>query len=124
MLNTYTKIPPRPLAPSRCESSLREGYGYDAERDFQSSRVDSKQNHDKRYFVTRRNHVFQLDSKGRMQKIMYNEVFRTPLQLPFDVFPKYIEALDKFVHLIHDDRFSISDDSQSDKYLILRFQDL
>ena len=33
------------------------------------------------------------------------QVFRTPLTLPFELFPKWYAAFDRFVELIHSDEF-------------------
>ena len=38
-------------------------------------------------------------------RIQYNEVFRTPLTLPYDVFPKWYAAFARFVELVHSDEF-------------------
>mmetsp|Transcript_12978 Transcript_12978/g.33368 ORF Transcript_12978/g.33368 Transcript_12978/m.33368 type:complete len:418 (-) Transcript_12978:625-1878(-) len=80
-------------------------YGYDAERDFVASRVDSEQNHYKTLIVSRKNRIFELDADGEISKIMYNEVFRTPAALPFELFPKWFAALELFNSLIHNPEF-------------------
>lgn len=80
-------------------------YGYDTERDFVGSRVDSAQNHYKSLKVRRQNKLFELDDEGNLSKIMYNEVFRLPLTLPYEVFPKWYAAFDKFVSLVHDESY-------------------
>mmetsp|Transcript_4627 Transcript_4627/g.7567 ORF Transcript_4627/g.7567 Transcript_4627/m.7567 type:complete len:503 (+) Transcript_4627:161-1669(+) len=80
-------------------------YGYDAERDFQASRIDSTQTHDKGLLISRRHPIFELDNDGNLKRIVYNEVFRTPLTLPFDVFHAWYAAFNKWVQLIHSDEF-------------------
>ena len=76
-------------------------YGYDAERDFIASRVDSTQDHNKSLLIARKNPIFTLDGDGNLVRIMYNEVFRTPLTLPFDVFTPWYNAFNKYVQLLH-----------------------
>jgi hypothetical protein len=49
-------------------------YGYDAERDFQASRVDSAQEHNKSLLVSRKHPIFRLDKAGNLAQITYNEV--------------------------------------------------
>jgi len=76
-------------------------YGYDAERDFVASRVDSPQEYNRGLIVSTLPKLLQLDDTGALQRIQYNEVFRTPLTLPFDVFPKWYKAFNRFVELVH-----------------------
>lgn len=94
-------------------------YGYDAERDFVGSRVDSEQNHYKSLKVLRNNRIFEVDNDGNLSKIMYNEVFRLPLTLPYDVFPKWYAAFDKFVSLIHSEEFEITVPMQAGTLLLM-----
>lgn len=81
---------------------LLSTYGYDGERDFAASRVDSTQDIAKGLLIPRRHPIFINDDKGNIVRLQYNEVFRMPLTLPFDVFPDWFGAFSKFVKLIHD----------------------
>jgi hypothetical protein len=69
--------------------ALLAKYGYDAERDFVASRVDSPQLYNRGLIVSTQQPLLQLDDTGALTRVQYNEVFRTPLTLPFDVFPKW-----------------------------------
>jgi len=80
-------------------------YGYDAERDFVASRVDSPQAYNRGLIVSTQQPLLQLDDTGELKCIQYNEVFRTPLTLPYDVFPKWYAAFARFVELVHSDEF-------------------
>ena len=80
-------------------------YGYDGERDFVASRVDSVQQFNRGLVVSTHVPVLQLDAHGGLQRIQYNEVFRMPLTMPYDVFPKWYRAFDRFVELLHCDEF-------------------
>jgi len=94
-------------------------YGYDAERDFIASRVDSAQQHTKRLLVTRKNKIFQTDADGNLKRVMYNEVFRTPLTLPYDVFPKWYKAFNKYVDMIHSDEWRVVQPMQKGQILLM-----
>ena len=85
--------------------ALLTRYGYDAERDFVASRVDSPQQYNRGLIVSTQQPLLQLDDRGALQRIQYNEVFRTPLTLPYDVFPKWYAAFARFVELVHSDEF-------------------
>ena len=52
-------------------------YGYDGERDFVSSRVDSVQQFNRGLVVSTQHPVLQLDDAGHLKRIQYNEVFRS-----------------------------------------------
>ena len=80
-------------------------YGYDAERDFVASRVDSPQAYNRGLIVSTQQPLLQLDDTGALKRIQYNEVFRTPLTLPYDVFPKWYRAFSRFVELVHSEEF-------------------
>jgi len=81
---------------------LLSTYGYDGERDFAASRVDSTQDIAKGLLIPRRHAIFVNDDDGNISRIQYNEVFRMPLTLPFDVFEDWFAAFSKFVKLIHE----------------------
>jgi alpha-ketoglutarate-dependent taurine dioxygenase len=49
--------------------------------------------------------VLQLDAEGGLARVQYHESYRTPLTLPYDVFPKYMAALDSFYALVHSGEF-------------------
>ena len=75
-------------------------YGSNQTRDFVSSRktpprLNAKPMH-------KREFIIQLDERGNIARIQYNEVFRTPLELPFDVFSKWYAAYTKWVRMLHD----------------------
>ncbi|KAJ1444484.1 hypothetical protein M885DRAFT_552825 [Pelagophyceae sp. CCMP2097] len=80
-------------------------YGYDGERDFAGSRVDSPQRHDHGLVVRRRHPIFSVDQRGKLTQVTYNEVFRMPMTLPYDVFPKWYVAFSRFVELLHSPDF-------------------
>ena len=84
---------------------LLSQYGYDAERDFVASRVDSPQAYNRGLIVSTQQPLLQLDDHGALKRIQYNEVFRTPLTLPFDVFPAWYRAFARFVELVHSEEY-------------------
>ena len=49
--------------------------------------------------------VLQLDAEGGLARVQYHESYRTPLTLPYDVFPKYMAALDSSYALVHSGEF-------------------
>lgn len=67
-------------------------WGYDGERDLAASRKDSTQAHAAGLVIHRKHPIFELDANGELSRVQFNEVFRTPLSLPFDVFPKVREG--------------------------------
>jgi hypothetical protein len=94
-------------------------YGYDAERDFIASRVDSLQAHTKTLLVSRKHPIFTLDEDGELSRITYNEVFRTPLTLPFDVFEDWFKAFNKFVKMLHSPDYEIPVPMKEGTFLIM-----
>ena len=76
-------------------------HGVDAERDFAGSRADSVQAHKQGLVIKRKHPLFVCDENGELARVQYNEVFRTALSLPYDVFPKYYAAFSKFVEMLH-----------------------
>jgi alpha-ketoglutarate-dependent taurine dioxygenase len=98
---------------------LLSKYGYDAERDFIASRVDSGQEHNKSLLVSRKHPIFTLDDNGDLVRIVYNEVFRTPLTLPFDIFTPWYAAFNKFVTLIHSEEFETTVEMSAGRFLIM-----
>lgn len=94
-------------------------YGYDAERDFIASRVDSAQAHTKSLLVSRKHPIFTLDSDGELSRITYNEVFRTPLTLPFEVFEEWFTAFNKFVRMLHSPEYEIPVPMKAGTFLIM-----
>ena len=68
--------------------------------------------------VHKREPIIQLDDAGNIVRIQYNEVFRTPLELPFDVFPKWYAAYTKWVRMLHDTKYEVEVDMQAGKMLI------
>ena len=57
-------------------------YGSNQTRDFVSSRKDTTQALNASLCVHKREPIIQLDDAGNVVRIQYNEVFRTPLELP------------------------------------------
>ena len=98
---------------------LLSTYGYDAERDFIASRMDSGQEHTKSLLVARKHPIFTLDDNGDLVRIVYNEVFRTPLTLPFDIFTPWYAAFNKFVTLIHSEEFETTVEMSAGRFLIM-----
>jgi hypothetical protein len=98
---------------------LLSEYGYDAERDFIASRMDSGQEHTKSLLVARKHPIFTLDDNGDLVRIVYNEVFRTPLTLPFDIFTPWYAAFNKFVSLIHSEEFETTVEMSANRFLIM-----
>jgi len=99
--------------------ALLARYGYDAERDFVASRVDSTQAFNRGLVVSTQHPLLQLDEDGRLKRLQYNEVFRTPLTLPFDVFDKWYAAFGRFVELIHCAEFERKVPMQRGRFLLM-----
>lgn len=85
--------------------ALLAKYGYDGERDFVASRADSTQQFNRGLVVSTQVPMLQLDDAGELKRIQYNEVFRMPLSLPYDIFPRWYAAFDRFVELLHSNDF-------------------
>ena len=49
-----------------------------------------------------------------------NEVFRTPLKLPFDVFPGWYAAYAKWTTMLHDAKYEVEVEMQAGKMLIFQ----
>ena len=94
-------------------------YGYDAERDFVASRVDSPQEYNRGLIVSTQQKLLQLDDTGKLKRIQYNEVFRTPLTLPFDVFPKWYKAFNRFVELVHSSEYEHKQPMEKGKFFLM-----
>ena len=92
---------------------LLSTYGYDGERDFAASRVDSTQDIAKGLLIPRRHPIFITDENDNIVRLQYNEVFRMPLTLPFDIFPEWFAAFSKFVKLIHDREVTVPMEANS-----------
>ena len=92
---------------------LLSTYGYDGERDFAASRVDSTQDIAKGLLIPRRHPIFINDENNNIVRLQYNEVFRMPLTLPFDIFPDWFAAFSKFVKLIHDREVTVPMEANS-----------
>ena len=93
-------------------------YGSNQTRDFVSSRKDTTQALDASLCVHKREPIIQLDDAGAVRRIQYNEVFRTPLELPFDVFPRWYAAYTKWVTMIHDPKYEVEVDMRAGKMLV------
>jgi len=94
-------------------------YGYDGERDFVASRVDSTQSFNRGLVVSTRFPVIQLDAAGEIRRIQYNEVFRMPSTIPFDVFPRWYAAFAKFVEMLHSPEFEIEIPMEKGRFLLM-----
>lgn len=94
-------------------------YGYDGERDFAASRADSTQTIAKGLVVPRKHPIFVTDRDGsnNVCRLQYNEVFRIPLTLPFDVFPDWFAAFSQFVQLLHEREVTV--DMQENTILLM-----
>lgn len=90
---------------------LLSTYGYDGERDFAASRVDSTQDIAKGLLIPRP--IFINDEHSHIVRLQYNEVFRMLLTLPFDIFPDWFAAFSKFVKLIHDREVTVPMEANS-----------
>mmetsp|Transcript_90089 Transcript_90089/g.280442 ORF Transcript_90089/g.280442 Transcript_90089/m.280442 type:complete len:461 (+) Transcript_90089:67-1449(+) len=113
-----------------CAEALRErdpeafallaSCGNDQERDFIRSRVDADQNHNQSLLISTRAPILQLDSQGALVRLQYNEVFRTPSTLPYDVFTKWFAAYRKFVDMVHSPEFERSVRMEKNQILVLQ----
>lgn len=99
--------------------ALLAQYGCDAERDFVASRVDSTQEFNRGLIVSTQYKVLQLDDIGNLVRIQYNEVFRTPLTLPHDIFPKWYAAFHRFVELIHSDEYEVKVPMKKGRFMLM-----
>ena len=97
---------------------LLSTYGSNQTRDFVSSRKDTTQSLNASLCVDKREPIIQLDDAGTIVRIQYNEVFRTPLELPFDVFPKWYAAYAKWTTMLHDAKYEVEVEMQAGKMLI------
>jgi len=107
------------LSPEHFE--LLATYGYDAERDFAASRVDSPQAHAKGLVVARKHPILATapEDRTKLVRVQYNEVFRTPPTVPFDVFPQWFDALHTFAAMIHDPKYSRSVELKAGQILVM-----
>ena len=99
--------------------ALLTKYGYDAERDFVASRVDSPQEYNRGLIVSTQQPLLQLDDTGALKRVQYNEVFRAPLTLPFDTFPKWYAAFNRFVELVHSAEFEKQVPMEKGKFFLM-----
>mmetsp|Transcript_5021 Transcript_5021/g.9260 ORF Transcript_5021/g.9260 Transcript_5021/m.9260 type:complete len:105 (+) Transcript_5021:290-604(+) len=87
---------------------LLSTYGYDGERDFAASRVDSTQDIAKGLLIPRWHPILINDEGNHIVRLQYNGVFCIPLTLPFDIFSDWFAAFfSKFVKLIHDPEVTV-----------------
>merc|ERR1719231_110839 len=49
--------------------------------------------------------VLHTDAEGNLSRVQYHESYRTPLTVPYDVFPTYMAALDTFYSMVHSPEF-------------------
>ena len=84
---------------------LLSTYSNPQERDLLKSRQDANQNHTNSLYLSSCKPIFQLDAKGRIVRVQYNEVFRVPSEIPFDKFKDWYSAYIKFAEMIHSPEF-------------------
>ena len=84
---------------------LLSTYGNDQERDLLASRQDAKQGHTASLCLTSAAPIIQLDSQGGVKRIQYNEVFRTPLSVPFEHFKAWYAAYRKFGRMLESEAY-------------------
>ena len=65
----------------------------------------------------KREPIIQLDDAGNIVRIQYNEVFRTPLELPLTCSPSGALAYTKWVRMLHDTKYEVEVD-EAGKMLI------
>ncbi|KAK7247677.1 gamma-butyrobetaine dioxygenase [Aureococcus anophagefferens] len=94
-------------------------HGVDAERDFAGSRADSVQAHKQGLVIKRKHPLFVLDDDGELARVQYNEVFRTALSLPYDVFPRYYAAFSTFVEMLHNPKYERTVDMAEGNLLVM-----
>jgi len=99
---------------------LLSTYGNDAERDFSASRADSPQVLGKSLMVEKRERIITLDRHGDVARVQYNEVFRTALTLPFDVFPAWYAAYAKFTDMLHSPEFEVEAEMKAGSMMIIQ----
>mmetsp|Transcript_88660 Transcript_88660/g.271437 ORF Transcript_88660/g.271437 Transcript_88660/m.271437 type:complete len:489 (-) Transcript_88660:188-1654(-) len=92
----------------------------DAERDYIASRMDADQNHTNSLLISTKYPVLQTDDAGQLWRVQYNEVFRTPSTLPYDVFPEWYEAFREYVDILHSAEFERTVEMKKGELLLLQ----
>jgi len=98
---------------------LLSRYGNDQERDFVASRVDSVQEGTQGMLISTKQPIIQLDHLGNHVRTQYNEVFRTPSTIPFDVFEDWYRAYLLFNEMLHGEEFEVTYPLQEGQILVL-----
>jgi len=80
-------------------------YKNEQERDLVRSRADATQNHTQSLLISMKKPILQTDQDGNVMRLQYNEVFRVPSTLSYDIFPKWYAAYMKFARMIHSKEF-------------------
>lgn len=94
-------------------------YGWDAERDLLASRVDAAQTLTRSGLVSTQPRLLQTDRTGALVRVQYNEVFRMPLTLPYDVLPQWYAAFHRYVELAHSPRFQRRLEMKKGRFLVM-----
>jgi len=95
-------------------------YHVDAERDYIASRVDASQNHTNSLLISTKYPILQTDALGDLWRVQYNEVFRTPSTLPYDVFSQWYSAYQKYVEMLHSPEFERVVEMREGQLLIMQ----
>ena len=98
---------------------LLSTYGNCQERDFVRSRVDSSQKGTQPMLCTTNHPIIQTEAQGKLIRIQFNEVFRTPSTVPFEKFVEWHEAYLLWNELIHSSEFEVEVPISQGQMLIL-----
>ena len=94
-------------------------YGNCQERDFVKSRVDSSQQGTQSMLLATRSPIIQTDAQGNLIRLQFNEVFRTPSTVPYEVFQEWYDAYLLWNEMIHGSEFEVEVPISQGQMLIL-----